>query len=132
MKKIALSREQMEKLGCLGIDVSNASMRYERFGSNNIVDSKIVFTWDNWKLRLGYNDSKNCNNYQVEPALTLQDIMEMLPNVIWVGERVYDFILTAEFIGYNNGLFAIERGDDLLDDACSLLCWVKENGHLKQ
>ena len=115
MKKIALSREQMEKLGCLGIDVSNASMRYERFGSNNIVDSKIVFTWDNWKLRLGYNDSKNCNNYQVEPALTLQDIMEMLTNVIWVGERVYDFILTAEFIGYNNGLFAIERGDDLLD-----------------
>ena len=98
MKKIALSREQMEKLGCLGIDVSNASMRYERFGSNNIVDSKIVFTWDNWKLSLGYNDSKNCNNYQVEPALTLQDIMEMWPNVIWVGERVYDFILMAEFI----------------------------------
>ena len=65
MKKIALSREQMEKLGCLGIDVSNASMCRDYKGDLMLGNSSDYV-------------SREDGLYPITDVFTLQDIMEML------------------------------------------------------
>lgn len=125
--KQVLSIEQMQHLQELGLDTSNASMRWLNYNGINAVIP------NNFHLPTTDKDYKICNTY------TLQDVLDALPDFI----DEYCLIIDMSFgnIRYDN----LKRKDSpilketyfnnedecIIDAAYSLLCWAIEQGYVE-
>lgn len=135
MKTQVLSVAQMQHLQELGVDISKASMRWYATYEHNP---------NLYELGMKYS----AINFPSVPALTLQDMLEMMPSSIEFDNILYHFELlkigsSTYSIGYK-GIFDEDNGDNnmikyhillwdknLLTCAYEMLCWLAENGHLK-
>ena len=139
MKTQVLSVAQMQHLQELGVDTSKASMRWYATYEHNP---------NLYELGMRYSTF----NFPSIPALTLQDMLEMMPGSIESDNILYHFELlklgsSTYSIGYKGIVDETvdENGDEinrikyhmllwnknLLTCAYETLCWLVENGHLK-
>lgn len=137
MKTQVLSVEEMKHLKELGVDTSSAKMAwYATYHSE-----------PNWYNHLMERNNIFDNNYPHIPALTLQDILEMMPESITSDNTLYHFELlklgsSTYSIGYK-GIVDENNGDsnkfeyhillwdkNLLTCANEMLCWLAENNHI--
>ena len=77
MEKHYLTVEQMNNLQKIGLDCSKASFRYERQADED--DEGHYIFEPKWHLEMGYNDSRDCQNWQYMPCFDLQDMLDILP-----------------------------------------------------
>lgn len=140
MGKQTLSREQMQHLKELGVDTNKASMAliYEN-SYGDVVDWGIAIDGIH-EAHIGqFNDYLRIR-YGV---FTLQDILDLLPKELrdkdddkFVLKIEYGILHRTWYVGYyyydvvfnDNGLCS---GENLIDAAYEMLCWVIENGYLK-
>lgn len=131
MEKQVLSREQMQVLIDMGIDVSNASMCFIIYedGDYEVGTEDLAAT-----LSLDYTIEKTT------PTFTLQDILEMLPDSILGSTKQ---IKTVEFKlstrgskvyyiqdNFNQQWLKCTNGNTLLEAAFNMLKWCKENKYI--
>ena len=169
MKQIALSIEQMKHLKKLGVDTSKASMvRVFTDDNNNILEwdeltheyaehgdaCGYFYRDEDENLQQAYEsllcaDGNYDHSYRKDcGAFSLQDILEILPKMIKVGELYYD--LSSDF--HNSIVYKVDwdacdedilheddiylhtesDGSDILKMAYKMLCWVAENVYLEQ
>ena len=76
MEKHYLTVEQMNNLQKIGLDCSKASFRYERQADED--DEGHYIFEPKWHLEMGYNDSRDCQNWQYKPCFDLQDMLDIL------------------------------------------------------
>lgn len=135
MEKQVLSIERMRHLKELGVDTSRASMCYRRIGKYATGEVANL----PWRLYLNNGNYKEYNvEYEVVPAFTLQDILEMLPSktvasYLHIGRKSFSGNIQF-YVEYSNfGGYAVShfRNDSLLDAAYDMLCWCLENGYIK-
>lgn len=126
MSKQVLSIEQMKHLHELGLDTSKASMQY--VADNN----DIIFVVPK---ECGYHIKDVEDGYIVCDALTLSDILDLLPNKIYndcylhieqhyLNGKVWD-IYYMSINAFSKMAMAIET--NLIDAAYEMLCWVLTN-----
>lgn len=133
MSKQVLDIEQMKHLNELGLDTSKASMQY--VANNN----DIIFVVPK---ECGYHIKDVEDGYIICDALTLQDILDILPKEM-TDKDGYKFVLKIEYgllsrvwhIGYYYYDVAstgnLYSGDNLIDTVYKMLCWCIEKGYLK-
>lgn len=136
MKEKVLSVEQMQHLKELGVDTSKASMCWYA----------IYETLPNWYNELNIRDDVFDKNYPSVPTLTLQEMLEMIPESITSDNTLYHFELlklgSSYSIGYK-GIVDENDGDynkieyhillwdkNLLTCAYETLCWLAENNFI--
>lgn len=140
MKTQVLNIEQMQHLQELGVDISKASMRWYATYEHNP---------NLYELGMRYS----AINFPSVPALTLQDMLEMMPSSIESDNTLYHFELlklgsSTYSIGYkgivDGDLYMVENDSDynrikyhillwnknLLTCAYETLCWLAENKHI--
>lgn len=147
MERQVLSIEQMQHLKEQGIDTSKASMHYWVItnGEYSKEMGGYVFSKEPSCIILKlypYEFISDAAIRRVEdiPTLTLQDILEMLPNEIKEDSECNILSITK----YNDGwyiryglsdefvpLISFES-NSLLDAAYEMLCWCIENGYIKK
>lgn len=131
MKQV-LDIEQMKHLHELGLDTSKASMQY--VANNN----DIIFVVPK---ECEYHIKDVEDGYIVCDALTLQDILDILPKEI-TDKDGYKFVLKIEYgllskvwhIGYYYYDVAstgnLYSGDNLIDAVYKMLCWCIEKSYI--
>ena len=122
MKNQVLSINQMQELKELGIDTSKASMcwletfytdRTKKFEPEVCNENQ---RFDEWCL----------------PAFTLQDILEMLPDII-VNHEVYIPVIQKNFCKYvhnDNPILHLEVANNTIEAAFNMLKWCKQNNYI--
>ena len=122
MKNQVLSIKQMQELKELGIDTSKASMcwletfytdRTKKFEPEVCNENQ---RFDEWCL----------------PAFTLQDILEMLPDII-VNHEVYIPVIQKNFCKYvhnDNSILHLEVANNTIEAAFNMLKWCKQNNYI--
>jgi hypothetical protein len=140
-KQIALSIKQMERLQKLGVDLSAATMYWKAI----VTDSKgIAIPKKNihWFLSLD-TSIQTCDFMKVEvkPTFTVNDIFDILPPhiknyslCVYMDDKFlsYDTVDCCDrIISYKNSQFYF-YDKSLLEASYDMLCWVAENGYLKQ
>lgn len=127
MKNQVLSIEQMQQLKELGVDTSKASMCWVRDAEGN----RTIEIHDEYCYEMSFLNPV--------PAFTLQDMLDMMPNIIEVNEcecSLYIFfhedgISVYYECGYDEQpAFFCE--DSILESAYNMLCWLAENGYLNK
>lgn len=140
MSKQVLDIQQMQHLQELGVDTSKANFYWHRTKSlNNYND------WDEWKLHYGVLrlvrgfTTINC---QYVSTFTLQDILDLLPNLIQSQDEENNYWLefgTAmedeewwyiRYMSVYGVKLNYEEHVHLIDAAYEMLCWVIENGYV--
>lgn len=140
MSKQVLSIEQMQHLEELGVDTSKANFYWHRTKSlNNYND------WDEWKLHYGVlrlARGFTTINCQYVRTFTLQDILDLLPNLIQSQDEENNYWLefgTAmedeewwyiRYMSVYGVKLNYEEHVHLIDAAYEMLCWVIENGYV--
>ena len=138
IKEQVLSIEQARHLQELGLDMSDAALCYEPYEDYNDFTSQ--------QYKVNFNRGFNSTIYGREVyAYTLQEILSKLPETIKIDFRdcgtLYRKGILAfdcDRIGYqtSSGAFIIglhfDDKDNRLDTTYKLLCWVLENGYLKE
>lgn len=124
MNHQALNIEQMQHLKELGLDTSNASMCWLKFGE----EPPVLSVHDEYC----YESSA----LHATPAFTLQDILELLPNN--VDNELFLFIDKGKNkwrIGYTDKeseeIFEDFIDKNFIDAAYNILCWCIENGYVE-
>lgn len=122
MKQV-LSIEQMKHLKELGLDISDASMVFQRGSA----------TRHEWVLHvMGYAD---VSLREKEFAYTLQDILGKLPcfigNEVLTIQKLADSYTCLYMNPYTRSFINITEGEELIDAAYDMLCWCIENGYVK-
>lgn len=122
MKQV-LSIEQMKHLKELGLDISDASMVFQRGSA----------TRHEWVLHvMGYAD---VSLREKEFAYTLQDILGKLPcfigNEVLTIQKLADSYTCLYIELYTRSFINITEGEELIDAAYDMLCWCIENGYVK-
>lgn len=127
--KQVLSIEQMQHLQELGLDTSNASMRWLNYNGINAVIP------NNFHLPTTDKDYKICD------AHTLQDVLELLPHIdgcqlsleidcdpkmIW-----YEDVKSLDESGYETDGTISFIGDTMLEVAYKSLVWAIKEGYLE-
>lgn len=119
----ALSIEQMKHLKELGLDISDASMVFQRGSA----------TRHEWVLHvMGYAD---VSLREKEFAYTLQDILGKLP--CFIGKEVLTIQKLADSYTclyiepYTRSMINITESKEPIDAAYDMLCWCIENGYVK-
>lgn len=122
MKQV-LSIEQMKHLKELGLDISDASMVFQRGSA----------TRHEWVLHvMGYAD---VSLREKEFAYTLQDILGKLP--CFIGKEVLTIQKLADSYTclymepYTRSMINITESKEPIDAAYEMLCWCIENGYVK-
>lgn len=122
MKQV-LSIEQMKHLKELGLDISDASMVFQRGSA----------TRHEWVLHvMGYAD---VSLREKEFAYTLQDILGKLP--CFIGKEVLTIQKLADSYTclyiepYTRSMINITESKEPIDAAYDMLCWCIENGYVK-
>lgn len=122
MKDQVLSIGQMKHLHELGVDTSMASMcwvkNFDHKYDVELYDPVLATIWVEW-----------------HPTFTLQDILEITPHQIkFMGHigtlAIYDF----DYIIYEAETRDIHlaRGNNYIDTAYNMLCWLAENKLLEK
>mgnify|MGYP003367923455 CR=1 FL=1 len=138
MSKQVLSIEQMQHLEELGVDTSKANFYWHRTKSlNNYND------WDEWKLHYGVlrlARGFTTINCQYVRTFTLQDILDLIPQDITPLSLPYSLFIDYQEmrIAYcsvdREGMVFVEPtfniGEELIDAAYEMLCWVIENRYV--
>ena len=132
MSKQCLDVHQMQHLQKLGLDTSNASMRWLNYNGINAVITR------------NFNFPTNEADYIICDAYTLQDVLDALPiEIKHKDKRCWLCIeLADEMIGYyyENDRFehrwvyyeVVMIDESLIDAAYRLLIWVIENGYISK
>lgn len=140
MSKQVLDIQQMQHLEELGVDTSKANFYWHRTKSlNNYND------WDEWKLHYGVlrlARGFTTINCQYVRTFTLQDILDLLPNLIhsqdeennyWLefgtamGDEEWWYIRYMSVYGVK---LNYEEHVHLIDAAYEMLCWCIVNGYV--
>ena len=127
MKEQVLSVSQMEELVNLGIDVSKASMCWI------VTRSGVQFLIPNKKDSILEDILEN--EYLIDsytPTFTLQDILEMLPDII-VNHEVYIPVIQKNFCKYvhnDNPILHLEVANNTIEAAFNMLKWCKQNNYI--
>lgn len=147
----------MQHLKEFGIDTFNASIKAvplvkTDYYSRDVVSWKEIYKNEKGELKyqkthhnvinrvydveVKYVDAK-CDDYtdlDDDYVFTLQDIMELLPKYIEIGNNIYWLTITPgwcicyeEHIEIKKAFYA----DSMLEAAYEMLCWCAENGYLK-
>ena len=122
MKQV-LSIEQMKHLKELGLDISDASMVFQRGSA----------TRHEWVLHvMGYAD---VSLREKEFAYTLQDILGKLPcfigNQVLTIQKLADSYTCLYIEPYTRSMINITESKEPIDAAYDMLCWCIENGYVK-
>ena len=141
MSKQVLSIEQMQHLEELGVDTSKANFYWHRTKSlNNYND------WDEWKLHYGVlrlARGFTTINCQYVRTFTLQDILDLLPNLIQSQDEENNYWLefgTAmedeewwyiRYMSVYGVKLNYEEHVHLIDAAYEMLCWCIVNGDVE-
>lgn len=144
MSKQVLDIQQMQHLKELGVDTSKASMywvRLVRLPNVKNKEKEVLIDWfldlQKEHMHVGYDE------YECLPTFTLQDILDLLPNVITAEPLIHTFSLFIDYQhkeihyacvhkgGYTNlnPVFSIQ--DNLIDASYEMLCWCVENGYVE-
>lgn len=139
MSKQCLSIEKMKHLQALGLDTSKASAywhRVVRMRTNDVVT--------NWFV--SFSEPSQClatMKVETVQTFTLQDILDLLPNLISNQEDENNYWLefgTSEednewwYIRYTSvygTTVNYEEDEYLIDAAYEMLCWCIENGYIE-
>lgn len=122
-QSIALSKEQMEHLIGLGVDASCASMVYSPISSRSpyfILKAKSgKFTkefWNEERRAIAGEDIYERLHGRDVPAFTTQDILNLMPPQILIGEMVCSLIILKKMSGNSLVTYAVtdENGLDSL------------------
>ncbi len=140
MSKQVLDISQMQHLEELGVDTSKANFYWHRTKSlNNYND------WDEWKLHYGVlrlARGFTTINCQYVRTFTLQDILDLLPNLIQSQDEENNYWLefgTAmedeewwyiRYMSVYGVKLNYEEHVHLIDAAYEMLCWVIDNGYV--
>jgi hypothetical protein len=141
MSKQVLDISQMQHLEELGVDTSNANFYWHRTISlNNYND------WDEWKLHYGVlrlARGFTTINCQYVRTFTLQDILDLLPNLIESQDEGNNYWLefgTAmedeewwyiRYMSVYGVKLNYEEDEHLIDAAYEMLCWCIENEYVR-
>lgn len=128
MENQVLSIEQMKHLQELGVDTSGASMMYHFW-----VDKKYKNCFLLSADTATPYDSENVTTF------TLQDMLEMMPDVIEQNNILFFLSLKKQYCHYMCGYASMLKREGLSFFACEniltcaykTLCWLAENGYLK-
>ncbi len=122
-QSIALSKEQMERLIGLGMDTSIASMVYapilSRSSHFTLKAKSPTFSKEFWTKRrcaiAGEDIYEKLHGRDV-PAFTTQDLLELMPPQILIGEMVCSLIIIKKMSGNSLVTYAVtdENGLDSL------------------
>lgn len=140
MSKQVLDISQMQHLEELGVDTSKANFYWHRTKSlNNYND------WDEWKLHYGVlrlARGFTTINCQYVRTFTLQDILDLLPNLIQSQDEENNYWLefgTAmedeewwyiRYMSVYGVKLNYEEHVHLIEAAYEMLCWVIDNGYV--
>lgn len=134
--KLVLSVEQMKHLQEFGLNTSDASMCYCCFYGNK----------EEWELEI-YEDVINQKRdpvfWEIIPAFTLQDIIELLPHSIqpnpdegtyYLNLYYYDLSWVVDYLdNEGNGSYVATTSDDsFIEAAYEMLCRCIENGYIEE
>lgn len=141
MSKQVLDISQMQHLEELGVDTSKANFYWHRTKSlNNYND------WDEWKLHYGVlrlARGFTTINCQYVRTFTLQDILDLLPNLIQSQDEENNYWLefgTAmedeewwyiRYMSVYGVKLNYEEHVHLIDAAYEMLCWCIVNGYVE-
>lgn len=138
MENQVLSIEQMQELKELGIDIYKASIlwypqlflneeKHSYVASHYLTLNQIKKDVPFWNTRVGK---------ETIPAFTLQDILEILPEVIMTEDDNFELYLNTFqcYILYkdpkHNKLLHAEYGSSILEAAFNALKWCKQNNYI--
>ena len=134
MNKICTSIEQSKKLIELGIDVNTADMFWD-----TLFAKKPEAQVDNHHFIDEYDDEHRV------PAWSLSALLKLMPPYLFEFERGIDLNIYPNLNGKGwhcsyipNNIESIKKdkfkqitnGDNLIDAAFEMVCWLKENGKL--
>lgn len=127
MKNQVLSIEQMKHLQELGVDTSKASMMYHFW-----VDKKYKNCF------LLSADTATPYDSENVPTFTLQDMLEMMPDMIEKNNILFFLSLKKQYGHYMCGYVNMVKKEELLFIAsenilrCAYetLCWLAENNYI--
>lgn len=127
MNKQVLLLEQMKRLHELGLDTSQASMEYIEDNNGKI----LCISKEN-----EHNIKDIEEGFVICEALTLQDILDLLPKEIEKENRNYQLEMFRNpqryFVSYywlDNLLISLNEVE-FIDAAYEMLCWCIENGYV--
>ena len=138
MNKICTTIEQSKKLIELGIDVNTADLIYQPIMD---IDSMSNVGFAKIPLCFSFNEIKECN-IQYLPAWSLSALLKLMPPYLFEFERGIDLNIYRNLNGKgwhcsympntienmkNDKFKQITNGDEPVDAAFEMVCWLKEN-----
>lgn len=127
MKDQVLSIEQMKHLYELGVDTSNASMCWV----NDPEGNRMIEVHDEFCYEMSF--------LHPVPAFTLQEIIELLPNVIMKDGDIYKLCFERQgknwvvyYYRADTTELIYKECETIIESTYELLCWCAENGYLNK
>lgn len=135
MRNQVLSVEQMLKLQRLGIDISSSGMCWCRLTKN-----------EKWELKIHEDvirQKRDPRFWEIIPALTLQDIIKLLPlsikpdpnaETFYLNLYNYDLSYVVDYLNSEgDGSYVAKISDDsFIKAAYQMLLWCIENGYIEK
>lgn len=125
----------MLNLQWLDIDISSAGMCW---------CYPIVYKNAKWELEIYkdvINQKRDSAFWEIIPAFTLQDIIELMPRIIdpitdagtfYLNMYYYDQSWVVDYLNNEgDGSYYATLSDSIIDAAYDMLCWCIKNGYLK-
>lgn len=126
MKEQVLSISQMQHLKELGVDASNASMKYiSRYPSCDYIEECNDF--------IPVDISFHAKRYNEKgKTFNLQDMLDIMP----YGTRIVkDFVCGKDYwicnVIDNDDILVNADGNTPIESVYNMFCWLAENGYLK-
>ena len=130
MEDQVLTIAQMQELIDMGVDISKASMCWI-----GCADGNGVYPYDKtWKKC--FEEHLNTIPKVLTPTFTLQDMLNILPNVIMTEEDNFELCLniyqcnTQYRDSKHNKQLNFEFGGSILESTFKMLKWCKQNNYI--
>ena len=127
MSKQVLSIEQMQHLQELGLELKDTMIYWSKPHKG-----VICRCGNDWFLSLV--DDKTRNFFDVIPAYTLQDVLDLLPyktvaSYLHIGRKSFsgDILFYVEYSNFGGYAVSHFRSESLIQAAYEMLCWCIEN-----
>ena len=127
MKDQVLSIEQMQKLKELGVDVSNASMRYYIISSGKSCDG---YVGESIVLEMSDNHIHHISDV---PTFTLHDMIELMPNAVKIEDEEYYLIIDkncTQYLSIEESPIYWNSTDNILINTYKVLLWLAEHKYI--